>query len=90
MKSTRSSREEVGIYGGGKEKREYTNGFVTMAVECEITEEEVAEGGNVYFCFSFSSEPSLPHVSCGQYLLEHIKWKYLYNSTKFEGHELCL
>lgn len=65
MKSTRSSREEVEAYGGGKEKREHTNGFVTMAVECEITEEEVTEGGNVYFCFSFSSEPSLPRVSCG-------------------------
>lgn len=66
MKSTRSSREEVEVYGGGKEKREHTNGFVTMAVECEITEEEVTEGGNVYFCFSFSSEPSLPRVSCGK------------------------
>lgn len=63
MKSTRNSREEVGMYDRRKEKREHTNGFVTMAVECEIIEEEVTEGGDMYFYFS--SEPSLPQVSCG-------------------------
>lgn len=53
------------MYGRGREKREHTNGFVTMAVEREIIEEKVTERDNVYFCYSFSSEPSLPHVSCG-------------------------
>lgn len=31
-----------------------------------MIEEEAIEGGNVWFCFSFSSEPSLPYVSCGK------------------------
>lgn len=31
-----------------------------------MIEEEDIEGGNVCFCFSFSSEPSLPYVSCGK------------------------
>lgn len=66
MKATRNSWEDVGMYGGGKGEREAANGFVTVSADCEMIEEEATEGGNVYFCFSFSSDPSLPYVSCGK------------------------
>ena len=54
------------MYGGRKGEREEANGFVTVSVDCEMIEEEDIEGGNVYFCFHFSSEPSLPYVSFGK------------------------
>lgn len=54
------------MYGEGKGEREEANGFVTLSLDCEMIEEEAIEGGKVYFCFSFSSEPSLPYVSCGK------------------------
>lgn len=33
--------------------------YLLLVVDCEMIEEEAIEGGNMYFCIRFSSEPSL-------------------------------
>lgn len=47
MKATRSTRKEVGMYGGIKGESEEANAFVTGSVDCELREEEATERGNM-------------------------------------------